>query len=31
MNPAFWPFALYLVGSLCFVAGTVVAMLQIAR
>lgn len=31
MNPALWPFVFYLVGSLCFVAGTVIAMLQIVR
>lgn len=30
MNPALWPFVFYLLGSVCFVIGTVIAMVQTA-
>ena len=29
MNPAYWPFVFYVSGSLCFVVGSVLAMLRI--
>ena len=29
MNPAYWPFVFYVIGSLCFVVGSVLAMLRI--
>ena len=29
MNPALWPFVFYLLGSVCFVIGTLIAMAQI--
>jgi hypothetical protein len=29
MNPALWPFVFYLLGSLCFVIGTLIAMAQL--
>jgi hypothetical protein len=29
VNPALLPFVFYLIGSLCFVAGTLIAMAQI--
>lgn len=28
MNPALWPFVFYLLGSCCFVIGTLIAMAQ---
>ncbi len=28
MNPALWPYVFYLAGSVCFVIGTVIAMVQ---
>jgi hypothetical protein len=30
MNPALIPFIFYLAGSLCFVVGTIIAMVQTA-
>lgn len=30
MNPALWPFVFYLLGSICFVAGTLIAMVQMS-
>jgi hypothetical protein len=30
MNPALWPFVFYLAGSVCFVIGTVIAMVQMS-
>lgn len=29
MNPSYWPFVFYLAGSVCFVVGTLIAMVQI--
>lgn len=29
MNPALWPFVFYLAGSICFVVGTVIAMVRL--
>ena len=29
MNPALWPFIFYMIGSICFVIGTAIAMLRI--
>jgi hypothetical protein len=31
MIPKLLPFALYILGSLCFIAGSVVSMVQIAK
>jgi hypothetical protein len=28
MNPSLWPFVFYLAGSVCFVIGTLIAMVQ---
>lgn len=30
MNPAYWPFIFYLLGCLCFMIGTLIAMGQVA-
>jgi hypothetical protein len=30
MNPALWPFVFYLAGSVCFVIGTLIAMVQMS-
>lgn len=31
MNPALWPFIFYGAGSLCFLVGTIIAVVQILK